>query len=131
MTAAISAAGPEAVLGITLGKGWRDPLPMRLFGAFDVRDALPVGRTAFIAWLLVIDGAGHSHNFTSSPSGGWRVGAVSVVRNNVYLGKVVDLRVLRSTEVKGWALPGFNDSHWARPVLANTSAIGPLQVRSR
>lgn len=129
VTAAIAAAGSEAVLGITLGKGWRDPLPMRLFGAFDIRDALPVGRTAFIAWLLVIDGAGHTHNFTSSLSSAWRVGTGAVLRNNVYLGEVVDLRVLHSPEVKGWALPGFNDSNWARPVLANTSAIGPLQVR--
>lgn len=128
VTGALAGAGQEAVLGVTLGKGWRDPLPMRLFGAFDIRDALPVGRAAFIAWLLVVDGAGRSHNFTSTLGGAWRVGAGAVMRNNVYLGEVADLRILRSPAVHGWALPGFNDSMWAQPVLANTSAIGLLQV---
>jgi alpha-L-rhamnosidase len=101
---------------------------MRLFGAFNLRDALPVGRTAFIAWLLVIDGSGRTHNFTSSLGSGWRVGSGAVLRNNVYLGEKVDLRVLRTDAVRGWQLPGFNDSSWDEPVLANTSAIGRLEV---
>jgi hypothetical protein len=116
------------VLGVALGKGWRDPLPMRFFGAFDMRAALPVGRAAFTAWLLVVDGSGTEHNFTSSVGGRWRVGRGAVLRNNVYLGEAADLRVLRSERVRGWLLPGFNDSAWAAPVLANVSAIGQLQV---
>ncbi|MCW3053570.1 MAG: alpha-L-rhamnosidase, partial [Chthonomonadales bacterium] len=31
-------------VGVTLGNGWYNPLPLRMWGRYDLRDAMPVGR---------------------------------------------------------------------------------------
>ena len=46
-------------LGVTLGNGWYNPLPLRMWGHVNLRERLPVGRPQFIAQLLIeyADGA--------------------------------------------------------------------------
>ena len=38
-------------IGVTLGNGWYNPLPLRMWGRRNLRDNLPVGRPTFIAQL--------------------------------------------------------------------------------
>ena len=40
-------------LGVTLGNGWYNPLPMLMFGQYNLREHLDVGRPRFIAHLRV------------------------------------------------------------------------------
>ena len=108
-------------LGIRLGNGWYNPLPLKLFGSFDLRKVLAIGRPRVIAELRVeyTDGT-----ITIVPTDDtWRVGNSEILRNNIYLGEVTDAR--KSQE--GWDKPGFNASAWATPGIA-TEPIGPLKA---
>ncbi|MCH5377797.1 MAG: alpha-L-rhamnosidase N-terminal domain-containing protein, partial [Planctomycetes bacterium] len=40
-------------LGVTLGNGWYNPLPLRMWGHVNLRERLPVGRPQFIAQLAI------------------------------------------------------------------------------
>jgi len=123
-------AGAANVLGIAVGRGWWDPYPMRLFGAFDLRDALTVGTPRTLAYLLVTDAAGGRTVIVTdgSSGGGWRVGASGVRRNSVYVGVQEDARIKAS--LAGWDAPGFDASGWPAPVVAGDRGLGPLRLQA-
>lgn len=106
-------------LGVMLGNGWYNPLPLRLFGSFNLREHLTVGRPRLIAQLRVEFKDGSSETIASDPS--WKVGDGPLVRNNIYLGEVYDAR----REQMGWDKPGFDDSGWRSPGLP-LKKLGPL-----
>jgi alpha-L-rhamnosidase len=106
-------------IGIMLGNGWFNPLPMRLFGAINLREHLTTGRPQVVAQLELEYRDGSKDSISTDLT--WKVGKGAILRNNVYLGEVVDAR----KEQIGWDLPGFDDSGWTAPVLAERS-VGPL-----
>ena len=125
---ALVRAGAQNALGIEVGRGWWDPYPMRLFGAFNLRDALTVGPPRALAYLLVAFADGSRAAVGSDAS--WRVGHGEIRRNNLYIGVQSDLRA--AAAVAGWASPGFDDDAWPQAVLATASLplpLGPLQLR--
>ncbi len=99
-------------LGILLGNGWYNPLPLKLFGSFNLREHLAIGRPRFIAQLRIEYRDGSVETVATDQT--WKVGESAILRNNVYLGEVVDAR----TEPLGWEKPGFDDSGWRAPSLA-------------
>lgn len=111
-------------LGVTLGNGWYNPLPMRMFGQYNLRDYLPVGRPRFIAQLELEFADGTRQTVVSDAS--WKVADGPLRFNNIYLGEVYDAR----KELMGWDRPGFDDSGWRRPALA-TEPLGPLQAQEQ
>lgn len=106
-------------LGVTLGNGWYNPLPLKLFGAFNLRDKLAIGRPRLIAQLRIEYRDGSVEIVGSDRS--WKVGESAIRRNNIYLGEVVDARKAQP----GWDRPGFNDAQWRTPALA-TEKVGQL-----
>jgi alpha-L-rhamnosidase len=114
----------ENCLGVTLGNGWYNPLPMKLFGNIDLRARLDIGRPRFIAQLALEYADGTKETVISDPS--WKVGTGAIRFDNVYLGERVDARL----EPVGWNRPGFDDSQWAKPGLA-TEPIGKLIAQSQ
>ncbi len=40
-------------MGVSLGNGFYNPLPMRMWGGRNIREELPVGRPVFIAKLIL------------------------------------------------------------------------------
>jgi alpha-L-rhamnosidase len=109
-------------LGVTLGNGWWNPLPLRLWGRRDLRQELAVGRPRFIAQLNVEYTDGTTQSFASDTT--WKVADGPLLRNSVYLGEVYDAR----RELSGWNQAGFNDSAWRSPKVA-TETIGLLQAQ--
>ena len=107
-------------LGITLGNGWYNPLPLRFWGNRNIRDSLPVGRPRAIA-LLVIDHLDGSRT-TIPTDASWKVGTGATVRNNLYLGEVRDARLA----VPGWDKAGFDASAW-KPARVTEDALDVLQ----
>ena len=105
-------------LGVTLGNGWYNPLPLRMWGNLNLREHLAVGRPRFVAQLEV-DFANGSHDSVVS-DGTWRVADGPIRFNSVYLGEVFDARL----GVTGWDRPGFNDRSWRVPSVA----AGPVGV---
>ncbi len=111
-------------LGVSLGNGWYNPLPLRMWGHLNLRQHLPVGRPRFIARLEVDFTDGTRHSVVSDTS--WKVGDGPVRFNSIYLGEIYDAR----RELPGWDRPGFDDAGWRQPVVA-TEPVGALQAQAQ
>lgn len=106
-------------LGVTLGNGWYNPLPLKMWGNRNIRETLTIGRPRFIAQLVVTYADGNTETVVSDKF--WRVTDGPMLRNSVYLGEVYDAR----KELRGWDLAGFDDSGWRTPGVASEQ-IGEL-----
>ena len=109
-------------LGVTLGNGWYNPLPLRMWGRLNLREHLVVGRPRFIAQLEVELADGSRRRVVSDAS--WRVSDGPIRRNSVYLGERYDAR----HEVPGWDRPGLDEGPW-RPASLAAEPLGPLQAQ--
>ncbi len=108
----------ENCLGIALGNGWYNPLPLRFWGHRNIRGSLPVGRPRAIAMLLMDHADGTTT--TVATGEGWKTGTGATVFNNLYLGEVRDARLV----VPGWDKAGFDDAAWKHArVTANTQDV--------
>jgi len=111
-------------LGLALGNGWYNPLPLRLWGHLNLREHLPVGRPRLIAQLELSHADGTRQVIASNLD--WTVGEGPLRRNNIYLGEVHDARL----EQPGWDQPGFADAAWRAPGLA-AEPLGPLEAQAQ
>ena len=100
----------ENVLGVLVGNGWFNPLPLRMWGNRNLREALSVGRPRLIGQLEAELEDGSRIVIATDPT--WKVRGGPVLRNNVYLGEIYDAR----REIPGWDRPGLDDSAWANAV---------------
>ena len=114
--------GRNAV-GIMLGNGWYNPLPLRFWGHLNLREHLTVGTPRAILQLAIDYTDGTSQTVVTDTS--WKTGLGPVLRNNIYLGEVYDAR----REQPGWDQPGFQEATW-KPARLATSAVGPLHAQS-
>lgn len=99
-------------LGVSLGNGWYNPLPLRMWGRKNLREHLPVGRPQFIARLQIEYADGSSESITSDAS--WKITQGPILRNNIYLGEKVDAR----KDIPGWDKPGLDDTEWSTAKIA-------------
>jgi alpha-L-rhamnosidase len=111
-------------LGVTVGNGWYNPLPLRMWGHLNLREHLPIGRPRFIARLMIEHDDGTISNIVSDRT--WRTTEGPIRFNNIYLGEIYDGRL----EVPGWDRPGFDDSGWRRPAVA-VEPVGPPRAQSQ
>lgn len=118
---ALLRSGANAV-GAMLGSGWYDPLPLPLFGRFNLREQLTVGRPRLIAQLEITFKDG-SRQVVETDTG-WKVWDGPILKNSVYLGELYDAR----QEQPGWDRPGFDDSAW-KPAAEAAEPVGPLQAQ--
>lgn len=103
-------------LGVSLGNGFYNPLPMRLWGTYNLRNALPTGIPAFTA-RLVVEYVNGKTTAVSTDSD-WRFAPGPILKNNVYIGEWYDAR----NELSGWDNPGFQDSDWKNACILNSPA---------
>jgi alpha-L-rhamnosidase len=98
--------------GMIAGSGWYDPLPLKMWNRFNLREFLPVGEPCVLLQLEVTYEDGAREIIRTGAS--WKTAASPILKNSVYLGEVYDFR----KEQPGWDKPGFNDSAWAAAVPA-------------
>jgi len=101
-------------LGVILGNGWYNPLPLRMWGRLNLREHLPTGRPRFIAQLNIEMTDGSKQTVFSNTD--WRVHDGPLLRNNVYLGEVFDAR----REIEGWDRPDLDTHEWTSAVAVNS-----------
>lgn len=111
-------------LGVVLGNGWFNPLPMTMWGKYNLRDALTNGRPQFIAQLRIDYTDGSSQTIISNEE--WKTHGGPILRNNIYLGEVYDAR----KEIDGWNTFGFDDNNWNNAKIA-TEKLGKLQAQNQ
>ncbi len=110
-------------LGIELGNGWYQPLPLRMWGHLDLRASLPTGRPRAIACLVVEHADGSRTTVTTGPD--WQVAGGPRLRNNVYLGEDYDAR----REQRGWDEAGFDAAGWSA-ARSTGHPLEPLRPRA-
>ncbi len=93
-------------IGVTLGNGFYNPLPLRMWGRRNLREVLNTGRPVFIGKIVLEYQNGQKEEITTD--GSWKYTDGPLLKNNVYLGEVYDA----GKEQKGWDRPGFDDSAW-------------------
>ncbi len=113
--------GANAV-GIMLGNGWFNPLPLKMWGAVNPRNSLVTGDPRVIAQLNVEYSDGTSQTVATDES--WKTSTGPILRNSVYLGEAYDAR----EEQAGWDKAGFDDTAWSPAGLAK-EALGPLRAQ--
>jgi len=78
-------------LGVMLGNGWFNPLPLKMWGSRNLRKDLITGRPSFICQLYIEKSDGTEQTIKSDNT--WKVHEGPIVRNNIYLGEVYDARL--------------------------------------
>ena len=96
----------ENCLGVSLGNGFYNPLPLRKWGHRNLRNDLTVGKPTFLAKLVISYKNGKTEEVVSD--GTWKYSLGPILKNDVYLGVVYDAR----REIKGWNSVGYNDGTW-------------------
>lgn len=109
-------------LAVTLGNGWYNPLPLRLWGRVNLREAMAVGPPCLIAKLEILFADGTTQTVASDAA--WKTTGGPILRNSLYLGEVVDARL----ETAGWREAAFDDSAWP-PAVRITGPAGSLEPR--
>ncbi len=107
-------------LGVILGNGFYNPLPLKMFGNINLRERLSVGKPAFIARLIIYYDNGTSQEICTDQS--WKYSYGPIVRNNVYLGVKYDA----GKEITGWNKKGLPDLEWKNAIM-NTGPGGKLE----
>ena len=110
----------ENCIGTTLGNGFYNPLPLKMFGRRNLRDYLPVGKPVFIARLKLDFIDGTTVEITTDRT--WKYAYGPILKNNVYLGEVYD----GGKEIPEWNFAGFDDADWHSSV-ENEGPGGMLQ----
>ena len=113
----------ENCLGVMLGDGWFNPVPMKLWGWLNLREYLTVGRPRLKAQLLIEYADGSRETIATDES--WKVAPGPIVRNDPYLGEVYDAR----RERPDWNTPGYDGSGWDSAGVAREE-LGPLSAQS-
>jgi len=98
-------------IGVMLGNGWYNPMPIKLFQRFNFRNVLTIGKPCLKAQLRITFTDGSSETIVTDES--WKTGDGPILKNSVYLGELYDARL----EQKGWNELGFDDSQWQKSKL--------------
>jgi len=114
----------DNAIGVMLGNGWWNPLPLRMWGRINLRDTLPTGNPCFILRLVLHFQDGTSRSLGTDTT--WTTRPGPVRRNNVYLGEVYDAR----EEVEGWDRPGRGSGGWI-PATVTDPPGGRLESQAQ
>lgn len=99
------------VAGISLGNGWWNPLPIKLFGRWDLRNYQETGRPCVKAEIRLTYSDGTSDVVPTDAS--WQTAPGPIVANNVYLGEHYDARL----EQEGWPTLKVKTGNWKPAVI--------------
>lgn len=103
----------ENVIGASLGNGFYNPLPLKMWGNINLRNFLPTGKPAFIARLRIEYENGDTLQICTDKS--WKYSYGPIRKNNVYIGEIYNAGM----DIAGWKQSGFNDSLWNESVQSN------------
>ncbi|MDV5171614.1 family 78 glycoside hydrolase catalytic domain [Photobacterium rosenbergii] len=104
---------------VELANGWYHPAPVTLFGKYNLRNNLTTGQPMLLAEVIVREQE-HEHTFATDES--WVVAEGPYLFNNMYLGEVIDFRLINRDGGKIELL----DTEWVN-VVETTGPEGVLK----
>lgn len=107
-------------IGLEIGNGFFNPLPMRKWGRRNLRGDLFVGRPRVIAKLVVTHNDGSESVITTGED--WKFSTGASLRNNIYIGEIRDAR----KAIANWNTAEFDDSEWKTAEVSDAS-LEPLE----
>ncbi|TWO32486.1 Bacterial alpha-L-rhamnosidase [Seonamhaeicola sediminis] len=107
-------------LGIILGNGFYNPLPLRKWGRRNPRKDLTVGKPVCIAKLNIKYKNGDSEDIVTDNS--WKFALGPIRKNSVYLGTLYNANF----ELDNWDTPNFDDTQW-QPIKIGKPPGGKLE----
>ncbi len=110
----------ENCLGVSLGNGFYNPLPLRKWGRRNLRADTNVGKPVFIAKLTIQYKDGSSEEIVTDTS--WKYAPGPMIKNSVYIGVAYDA----GKEIIGWDTPEFDDNSWSNAKVGENPG-GQLQ----
>jgi len=117
------------VAGIMVGSGWWNPLPLRIFGRFDLRKVQQTGRPCVKAEIHITYDDGTVDIIPTDES--WQTAPGPITHNNVYLGEKYDARL----EQKNWCTQNADAQAWKNAVITagpagelTAQALPPIKV---
>lgn len=118
----------ENVLTVRIGNGWWNPLPMKMWGFVNLRDALPHGTPSVRGEIELMSADGTR---TVLPTdGSWEAADGDIVFNNLYIGEKRDLR----RKTGGWKpareVPGPTGRIVPRGDFPPVTVIGRWKAKS-
>lgn len=109
-------------MGLAVGNGWYNPLPLKMWGWLNLREHLTIGRPRIIGQLEIEFADGQRQIVATDDT--WKTAPSPMLFNNIYLGEVYDA----GRESHDWNRPGFGDTSWADAKIA-TEPIGKLYAQ--
>ena len=101
-------------MGVSLGNGFYNPLPLLKWGHRNLRNDLPVGKPVFIAKLRISYRGGKTEEIVTDRS--WKYAYGPVLKNCVYLGVTYDAGKI----ISGWDREEFDDSSWQMAITGRS-----------
>ncbi len=98
-------------LGVILGNGFYNPLPLNMWGHLNLRKHLTLGRPTFIARLLITFTDGQTQEILTDS--GWKYNYGAIRHNSVYIG----VRYDAGHELPAWDQAGYDDRLWQHAVV--------------
>lgn len=103
----------ENMVGVMLGNGWYNPLPLRFWGGLNWRNALATGLPTVKAMVRIQYKDGTIDVIDTDNT--WQTAPGPIVRNNIYLGEHHDARL----EDPNWCTIKGNQQGWKEAIVTN------------
>ncbi len=113
----------ENRITVELGNGWYNPLPLRFWGKWNLREHLTIGRPKMIAQLEIEYDDGTKETFISDEN--WKTATTGLIRNNIYLGEIHDLRVDKTLAT--WNNATISKDQTGPLMVQMQPEIGPIE----
>ncbi len=111
------------VLSVMLGNGWYNPLPLRMWGTWNLREELAIGSSCVKGELHITYSDGSSEVIPTDET--WQVAPGAILRNSVYTGEHYDARLEKDWSNPEGKIEGGNVVKVTGPTGALTAQIQP------
>ncbi len=109
------------IIGVHVGSGWYNPLPLKMWKRFNLREYLTIGIPKVIAQIEVSFEDGSKTIIGTDDT--WKTELSPIVKNNIYLGEEYDGR----KDPVGWNNSiEFDDSKWKNAFIPDKVNVGSL-----
>ena len=105
---------PENVIGLLVGNGWYNPLPLGLFRKFNLRNYLTVDKPKVIAQVRIVYKNGEVETIVTDDS--WKTHDSHILKNDVFLGEMQDA----NKKLENWSTSEFDDDAWKSAKIEST-----------